>query len=93
MTIPSSTVTIRNPDGSTAASQTMGTGSAFLDTTTLAQTGSYVVNVHPLGGVGGTSTIQLFNVPADLSTPISQVIPTITINKKKPNQNEIATLT
>ena len=93
VTIPSSTVTIRNPDGSTAASQTMGTGSAFLDTTTLAQTGSYVVNVHPLGGVGGTSTIQLFNVPADVSAAISQGGPTVTLTTVVPGQNAIATFT
>ena len=47
-TIASSTVTISNPDGSIAGSKTLSTGSAFIDSFTLQQTGSYVVRVHPL---------------------------------------------
>src|SRR4029079_19661245 len=46
-TIPSSTVTVSNPDGSTAASKTLSTGSAFIDSFTLQQTGRYSVRAAP----------------------------------------------
>ena len=92
-TIASSTVTISNPDGSVAGSKTLSTGSAFLDSFTLQQTGSYVVRVHPLQASGGSMAIQLFNVPPDATATISPGGPPLTLTTTVPGQNAVATFT
>src|SRR6478735_5477069 len=92
-TITSSTVTISNPDGSTAGSKTLSTGSAFIDSFTLQQTGSYVVRVHPLQAGGGSMTIQLFNVPPDATAAISPGGPPVTLTTSVPGQNAVASFT
>ena len=92
-TIASSTVTLSNPDGSTAASKTLSTGSAFIDSFTLQQTGSYVVRVHPLQAGGGSMAIQLFNVPPDATAAISPGGPPVTLTTTVPGQNAVASFT
>ena len=92
-TITSSTVTVSNPDGSTAASKTLSTGSAFIDSFTLQQTGSYVVRVHPLQAGGGSMAIQLFNVPPDATAAISPGGPPVTLTTTVPGQNAVASFT
>src|SRR4029079_14248963 len=91
-TITSSTVNVSNPDGSTAASKTLSTGSAFIDAFTLQQTGSYVVRVHPLQAGGGSMGIQLFNVPPDATGAISPGGPPVTRTTTVPGQNAVASL-
>ena len=92
-TITSTTVTVSNPDGSTAASKTLSTGSAFIDSFTLQQTGSYVVRVHPLQAGGGSMAIQLFNVPPDATAAISPSGPPVTLTTTVPGQNAVASFT
>src|SRR6476469_5798299 len=92
-TITSSSVTISNPDGSTAGSKTLSTGSAFIDSFALQQTGSYVVRVHPLQASGGSMTIQLFNVPPDATAAISPGGPPVTLPTTVPGQNAVASFT
>src|SRR6478736_6542949 len=92
-TITSSTVTISNPDGSLAGSKTLSTGSAFIDSFSLQQTGSYVVRVHPLQAGGGSMTIQLFNVPPDATAAISPGGPPVTLTTTVPGQNAVASFT
>ncbi|MFL6048689.1 MAG: S8 family serine peptidase [Gaiellales bacterium] len=92
-TITSSTVTISNPDGSLAASKTLSTGSAFIDSLTLQQSGSYVVRVHPLQAGGGSMTIQLFNVPSDATAAISPGGPAVTLTTTVSGQNAVASFT
>ena len=93
VTIPTSTVTIRSPGGSTLATQTTGTGSAFIDSVTLPQSGSYVVTVHPLGATGGSMTIQLYDVPADASAAITASGAEVTLTTTVPGQNAVASFT
>ena len=92
-TITSSTVTISNPDGSTAASKTLSTGSAFIDSFVLQQSGSYVVRVHPLQAGGGSMAIQLFSVPPDATAAISPGGPPLTLTTTVPGQNAVASFT
>src|SRR4051794_2347284 len=92
-TITSSTVTVINPDRSTAASKTLSTGSAFIDSFTLQQSGSYVVRVHPLQAGGGSMAIQLFNVPPDATAAISPGGPPLTLTTTVPGQNAVASFT
>ena len=92
-TITSSTVTISNPDGSTAASKTLSTGGAFIDSFMLQQSGSYVVRVHPLQAGGGSMAIQLFSVPPDATAAISPGGPPLTLTTTVPGQNAVASFT
>jgi YD repeat-containing protein len=56
---PTGSVVIKNPDGSTLASGTMGLVPQFIDTTTLAQTGTFTMPVDPSGSNAGTVTLTL----------------------------------
>src|SRR6476659_387288 len=92
-TITSSTVTISNPDGTTAGSKTLSTGRAFIDSFMLQQSGSYVVRVHPLQAGGGSMAIQLFNVPPDATAAISPGWLSVSLATPVPGQNAVASFT
>lgn len=74
VTNPSVTVNLLKPDGTTQAS--LGISNApgqvwFMDTQTLATTGTYTLWVKHLGTNTGSETLQLSSVPADISLPIT----------------------
>lgn len=68
---PSGTVKLLNPDASTIASVTSGIAAGFIDTRTLAQSGTHAVSVDPLTFNTGTATLRLFTVPNDSTGTIS----------------------
>ena len=72
VSIPSSWVSIQNPDGTTLVSQTavFSTGK-FVDTQTLPQTGTYSILIAPWSNGTGSMTFQLFSVAADLSGAVT----------------------
>ena len=71
-TIRLASISIQNPDGTTLAPSTMfGTGGGFVDTRTLAQTGTYTVTVAPYSTYTGSATVQLYDVPPDVTGAVT----------------------
>lgn len=71
VTISSSSVTIRKPDGTTLATQaTVGTTGSFFDTMTLPATGTYSIFIDPKIAATGSMTLNLYIVPPDVSGTI-----------------------
>src|SRR5439155_135037 len=66
-------VSIINPDGSTLVAPTyFGTlGNTFIDTLTLAQTGTYTISIDPQANATGSAQLTLYDVPADASGTIT----------------------
>ena len=92
-TIPSSTVTVRAPDGSALGMAYVGPSGAFIDTFSLTQTGTYQVVVDPSTATGGSMTMQLFDVPPDTSAAIVAGGAAVTLTTTVPGQNAVATFT
>jgi subtilisin family serine protease len=68
----SARLSISKPDGSALVPPTlMGTGGGFLDTQTLAVSGTYSILVDPQGTDLGSATLTLFDVPPDVSGTIA----------------------
>jgi hypothetical protein len=68
----SSVLTLANPDGTTLTTSSVGNGStAFLEPVTLTQTGPHTLWGDPSGSSTGTLTLRLYDVPADVATPIT----------------------
>jgi hypothetical protein len=65
------TVTILKPNGTTQASASAVSSSGWIDTQSLTATGTYTVVVDPNGASTGTTTLTLYDVPADVSGPIT----------------------
>jgi RHS repeat-associated protein len=81
-------VTIKNPDGSTLASNTcVTTAGAFIDTKILPATGTYTIVVDPQGNRTGNATLTLYDVPADLSSTITPGGAAVTVSPATPGQN------
>jgi len=92
VTITSSLVSILNPDGSTLGSVSSGTSGAFLDTKTLATTGTHTVFIDPSGGNMGNMTVTLYDVPSDDLGPISFGV-AVPVTIGTPGQNARLTFT
>jgi hypothetical protein len=90
----SAKVSIAKPDGSTLVTPTLfGTNGGFVDTKTLPAGGTYTILVDPSGTDVGSATLQMYEVPPDLtgslvggSTPASLTFTT-------PGQNAVLTFT
>jgi hypothetical protein len=81
------TLSIQNPDGTTLTSigGLIG-GSPFLDTKTLAATGTYTVVVDPINTQVGSISIRLYDV-VDLTGTITPGGPPVTVTTTIPGQN------
>lgn len=81
------TVQILKPDdtsiGSTGAISTAG----WIDTKTLDTAGTHTVFVDPIGDATGSNTLTLYEVPADVSTPITIRAGPVTATINSPGQN------
>ena len=65
-------ISLLRPDGSVAAAVTsFGTSPAFLDPVSLSTSGTYTVLLDPQGSSVGAMTATVFDVPADVTGPIS----------------------
>jgi YD repeat-containing protein len=72
VTNPSASVVLLRPDNSSQISLPIYAGQAsFLDTQTLATTGTYTLWVQHSGSNVGSETLQLNSVPADFTSPIT----------------------
>jgi hypothetical protein len=68
---PLGTVSILNPNASTLASASSGSVAAFIEPQTLGSTGTYTVKDDPTTYFTGTTTITLYDVPADSAGTIT----------------------
>jgi large repetitive protein len=87
-TVPSATMSIRKPDGTTLGSvliQSGGTG--FLDVLTLPTTGTYTIVVDPGGTNTGGTTLTLYDVPADATGSITPGGSSVGVTLSTPGQN------
>ena len=80
------------PDGSHAipAPATVTSAGAWMQTVTLSVAGVYKILLDPQLANVGSADVQLFNVPADLSGPITPGTP-LTVTTTAPGQNAIYT--
>ena len=80
-------ISLLRPDGSVAAAVTsFGTSPAFLDPVSLTTTGTYTVLLDPQGSSVGAMTATVYDVPADVTGPISFGTP-VGVNLAVPGQN------
>ncbi len=84
------TVTIRSPDGSTLSSALSFASGGFVDPKPLPQSGTYTVLVDPAAAATGSVTLQLYDVPPDVTGPI---VPgtAVTVTLTAPGQNALLT--
>jgi hypothetical protein len=82
------------PDGSHAipAPATVTSSGGWTQTVTLTANGVYKILLDPLFANSGSADVQLFNVPADLSGPITPGTP-LTVTTTAPGQNATYTFT
>ncbi len=80
------TVAIKKPDGTNLISTTVTT-SGQIDTTTLPVTGTYTVLGDPLNTSAGSMTLQLYNVPADVTGTITPGGSAVSVTTTTPGQN------
>jgi hypothetical protein len=84
----SATVAVLNPDGTTLASITAYSGlTGFLDVTTLPSTGTYTVLIDPTTTSVGSTTVTLYDVPADVTGSITPGGSAVTVSPATPGQN------
>ena len=82
---------ILKPDGNAMAAATCMEGSGFIDATTLPSTGTYTVLVDPATTIAGSVTLNLYNVPADITGTITSGGSAVTVTTTGPGQNGILT--
>ena len=83
-----SQISIREPDDSMlVAPATFGLAGGFIDTRTLAQTGTYTILIDPQAAATGSVTLTLHDVPADASAAIVANGAPVTTTTSTPGQN------
>lgn len=91
VTIASSTVTIRKPNGGTLASTIVSTSGGFIDTNALVDAGTYTIVVDPSGNNTGSMTLTLHNVPADASVGATVDGAPVTVTAGTPGEGVLIT--
>ncbi|MGH9204533.1 MAG: hypothetical protein ACRD2A_25170, partial [Vicinamibacterales bacterium] len=91
VTIASSSVTIRKPDGATLVSTTVSTSGGFIDTNTLADAGTYTILIDPSGSNTGNVTLTLYDVPADASVGATIDGAPVTVTVSTPGEGVLVT--
>jgi RHS repeat-associated protein len=81
-------VSLMNPDGSyLVKNRDFGYLGAFIDTTTLSQTGTYTVIVDPYTETSGSLHLSFYNVPPDVSGTTTIGGPSVNTTISTPGQN------
>jgi hypothetical protein len=81
-------ISITNPDGTTlSAPLSVGATGAFIDAKTLPATGTYTIVVDPQAAATGTTTLTLYEVPADVTGTIVVDGPSVTVTTTAAGQN------
>jgi hypothetical protein len=81
-------VSITKPDGTVLlAATSLGTNGGFIDTKSLATTGTYTILVDPQLTATGSATLQLHDVPADTAGSITPGGAPVTVTTTVPGQN------
>src|SRR5262249_44264247 len=87
-------VTLLKPDGTALGSATYaGSGGAFVDTRTLPTSGNYTLVIDPQNAATGSTTVRLYDVPPDITAPITPGGPSVTVTTTTPGQNAQLTFT
>ena len=87
------TISIQKPDGSTLASSTFMNPGGFIDLQVLPVTGTYTILFDPWDSGIGSTTLTLYDVPADNSVSVTPGDPSFTLTNTVPGQNGQATFT
>ncbi|HET8651221.1 MAG TPA: S8 family peptidase [Gaiellaceae bacterium] len=88
----SAKVSIAKPDGSTLVTPTLfGRNGGFVDTKTLPVSGTYTILVDPQGADVGSATLQLYEVPADLTGSLTVGGAPASLTFSTPGQNAVLT--
>jgi YD repeat-containing protein len=94
VTNPSAYVNLVTVSGTVQADVVISTGcSCYLDTQTLPTTGTYTIWVQHIGANFGGETLQLYDVPADISGSITPGGPPVTVSTTVPGQDARLTFT
>src|SRR5439155_1014282 len=81
-------VSVANPDATTLVSSlTVGMSGAFVDTKTLAQTGTYTISLNPQSSATGTMTVTAYGGPADATGTITPGGAPVSATVTTPGQN------
>ena len=86
VTISSSTVSIRKPDGSIFGSDNVNTSGGFIDAQNLPVSGTYTILIDPSSTNTGSMTLNLYAV-ADLTGTITVSGPAVNVTTTIPGQN------
>ena len=91
----SARVSILKPDGSTLVFATpFGTSGGFVDTKTLPVSGTYTILVDPQLADTGSATLTLYDVPPDVTAPITPGGQPVTVSMGPvPGQNAVLSFT
>ena len=90
----SAKVSIAKPDGSNFVFPTLfGTNGGFVDTKTLPVSGTYTILVDPSGTDVGSTTLQMYEVPPDLTGSLTVGGPSASLTLSTPGQNALLTFT
>ncbi len=92
VTINSSAVTVRKPDGTTLmAAATVSTAGVFFDAVTLPANGTYSIFIDPKVAAVGSMTLTLYGVPPDATGTIVIGGPHVTVTITVPGENALLT--
>ena len=81
------TVSLRRPDGSSQASVPSGIVASFMDTQELASSGTYTLKVDPSNAATGTTTLTVYDVPADTQGTVTVGGSAVAVSPGTPRQN------
>jgi hypothetical protein len=80
-------VSIKKPNGATLVSSTLAAPGGFIDTQVLPVAGTYTILVDPFDTSTGNVTLTLYDVPADVSGPITPGGSAVTVTTTVAGQN------
>ncbi|MBI3302591.1 MAG: IPT/TIG domain-containing protein [Deltaproteobacteria bacterium] len=92
-TIAACTLNLLQPDGTTLDTMGCRSSGTFMEPQTLPVNGTYTVLIDPTGANTGQVTLTLYDVPPDVTGPITPGGPAVTVTLTTPGQNARLTFT